>query len=116
MFCPSCSRSVPEGSTFCPWCGKSLSLGSCPHCGAKAPDGAQFCLSCGKPLTKEGNPPAPLANVGNVTITTNAAPPQGGTQAVAQAQDPYRDLRETNEPVSIAVDSTGISVQKAGAG
>ena len=28
--------------------------------------------------------------------------------------DPYRDLRETNEPVSIAVDSTGIKVQKAG--
>jgi hypothetical protein len=28
--------------------------------------------------------------------------------------DPYRDLKETNEPVSIAVDSTGISVHKAG--
>jgi hypothetical protein len=28
--------------------------------------------------------------------------------------DPYRGLRETNEPVSIAVDSTGIKVQKAG--
>jgi len=28
--------------------------------------------------------------------------------------DPYRDLKETNEPVSIAVDSTGIKVEKAG--
>jgi hypothetical protein len=28
--------------------------------------------------------------------------------------DPYRGLRETTEPVSIAVDSTGISVHKAG--
>ena len=28
--------------------------------------------------------------------------------------DPYRGLRETREPVSIAVDSTGISVHKAG--
>jgi len=28
--------------------------------------------------------------------------------------DPYLSLRETNDPVSIAVDSTGISVQKAG--
>jgi len=28
--------------------------------------------------------------------------------------DPYRGLRESNEPVSIAVDSTGISVHKAG--
>jgi hypothetical protein len=28
--------------------------------------------------------------------------------------DPYRGLKETNEPVSIAVDSTGIKVQKAG--
>jgi hypothetical protein len=28
--------------------------------------------------------------------------------------DPYQSLRETNEPVSIAVDSTGIKVQKAG--
>jgi len=28
--------------------------------------------------------------------------------------DPYRSLKETNEPVTIAVDSTGISVHKAG--
>jgi IS5 family transposase len=28
--------------------------------------------------------------------------------------DPYRNLKETSEPISIAVDSTGISVQKAG--
>ena len=28
--------------------------------------------------------------------------------------DPYQSLRETNEPVSIAVDSTGIKVEKAG--
>jgi hypothetical protein len=28
--------------------------------------------------------------------------------------DPYRGLKETSEPVTIAVDSTGISVQKAG--
>ena len=28
--------------------------------------------------------------------------------------DPYHGLRETNEPVSIAVDSTGIKVEKAG--
>jgi hypothetical protein len=28
--------------------------------------------------------------------------------------DPYQSLRETNEPISIAVDSTGIKVQKAG--
>jgi len=33
---------------------------------------------------------------------------------LGQPLDPYRSLRETNEPVSIAVDSTGISVQKAG--
>ncbi|MDH5200480.1 MAG: transposase, partial [Candidatus Bathyarchaeota archaeon] len=28
--------------------------------------------------------------------------------------DPYKGLKETSEPVTIAVDSTGISVQKAG--
>jgi len=28
--------------------------------------------------------------------------------------DPYRDLKESNDPVCIAVDSTGISVHKAG--
>ena len=33
---------------------------------------------------------------------------------LSQPVGPYRGLRETNEPVSIAVDSTGISVQKAG--
>ena len=33
---------------------------------------------------------------------------------LGQPIDPYRDLKETNEPVTIAVDSTGISVHKAG--
>jgi len=33
---------------------------------------------------------------------------------LSQPVDPYRDLKETNEPVSIAVDSTGISVHRAG--
>jgi len=28
--------------------------------------------------------------------------------------DPYRDLKETNEPVTLAVDSTGVKVHKAG--
>lgn len=31
-----------------------------------------------------------------------------------QPVDPYKDLKDTTEPVSIAVDSTGISVHKAG--
>jgi len=33
---------------------------------------------------------------------------------LSQLVDPYRDLRETSDPVSIAVDSTGIKVEKAG--
>jgi hypothetical protein len=33
---------------------------------------------------------------------------------LSQPIDPYRDLKETNDPVTIAVDSTGISVHKAG--
>jgi len=33
---------------------------------------------------------------------------------LSQPIDPYRGLRETSEPVSIAVDSTGIKVEKAG--
>ena len=28
--------------------------------------------------------------------------------------DPYKDLKDTSEPVTIAIDSTGVSVQKAG--
>ena len=33
---------------------------------------------------------------------------------LSQLLDPYRHLAESSEPVTIAVDSTGISVQKAG--
>ncbi len=92
MFCPSCSRVVPDEAGFCPWCGKALTPGFCPNCGAKAPEGVQYCLSCGKPLTKQVNPTAPLPSVGNVAISMNAAPPQGGTQAATYAQDSYRPL------------------------
>jgi hypothetical protein len=37
-----------------------------------------------------------------------------GRRILSLPVDPYHDLKETNEPVSIAVDSTGIKVQKAG--
>lgn len=33
---------------------------------------------------------------------------------LSQPVNPYRGLKETNEPISIAVDSTGIKVEKAG--
>ena len=33
---------------------------------------------------------------------------------LSQPVDPYKDLKDTTEPVTIAVDSTGIKVQKAG--
>jgi hypothetical protein len=33
---------------------------------------------------------------------------------LSQPTDPYKDLKDTTEPVTIAVDSTGISVHKAG--
>lgn len=49
--CPSCGKTVPQGSKFCPECGAQQATASfCPECGAKVSAGAKFCASCGKKL------------------------------------------------------------------
>lgn len=49
--CPSCGKTVAEGSKFCPECGKPISTTKfCPECGAKVDGGAKFCPECGKKL------------------------------------------------------------------
>jgi len=50
MKCPGCQATIPDGSKFCPGCGKpSLPAGSaaCPKCGGAAPAGSKFCPACG---------------------------------------------------------------------
>ena len=50
LYCASCGARVPEGSRFCPACGKPLAATRCASCGAFPPPGAKFCPQCGKPL------------------------------------------------------------------
>ena len=47
--CPSCGGSVPEGSKFCPKCGKPMQA-VCPKCGASVAADSKFCPECGQPL------------------------------------------------------------------
>lgn len=50
--CPSCSRSVPAGSRFCPDCGARMpDRRFCPDCGAEVTAGSRFCPACGKRLS-----------------------------------------------------------------
>ncbi len=49
--CPSCGKSVVQG-TFCSECGAKLSTNLiCPKCNATVSAGAKFCPSCGNPLS-----------------------------------------------------------------
>lgn len=51
VVCPSCGKTVAEGSKFCPECGNPMSRTKfCPECGAKVDAGVKFCPECGKKL------------------------------------------------------------------
>ncbi|MBI2837789.1 MAG: SPFH domain-containing protein [Acidobacteria bacterium] len=48
--CASCQAVIPEGSKFCPGCGKPSaqpSTAPCAKCGAAVPTGSKFCPGCG---------------------------------------------------------------------
>jgi uncharacterized membrane protein YvbJ len=55
--CLSCGREVPEGATFCPYCGATVPTrpqartpeeSFCAECGARLREGARFCAKCGQ--------------------------------------------------------------------
>ena len=47
MVCPTCSKSIPSGSKFCPECGASCASKFCSNCGTKLTAGDKFCSNCG---------------------------------------------------------------------
>jgi RNA polymerase subunit RPABC4/transcription elongation factor Spt4 len=55
--CRSCKSEVPEGSRFCPNCGKEIGVLVCPACGARAPEDARFCPKCGREISSQTTPP-----------------------------------------------------------
>lgn len=51
--CASCGTKFPNGSKFCPNCGKEVidpNFMVCPKCNAKIPVGTKFCSECGSKL------------------------------------------------------------------
>lgn len=56
--CSGCGASIPEGSKFCPECGKKVELPDtpkmivCPNCGKTVPEG-KFCSECGTPFARK---------------------------------------------------------------
>jgi RNA polymerase subunit RPABC4/transcription elongation factor Spt4 len=61
MICRECNADIPDGSEFCPVCGKSA-VGEvtadepaiiCKKCGAAIPSSSAFCLECGQPVADE---------------------------------------------------------------
>jgi len=50
MACPHCGAQIPQGSKFCPSCGKQAVIAkvACVHCGAQINEGAKFCPECGQ--------------------------------------------------------------------
>lgn len=63
MVCRNCKKEIPEGSEFCPYCGKNLKNETeqvteekemkgniCSSCKKEIPDGSEFCPYCGADL------------------------------------------------------------------
>jgi len=49
LLCPTCGRSVPGGTRFCPDDGTPLAQG-CSKCGHSNKPGSTFCVNCGEQL------------------------------------------------------------------
>lgn len=50
MKCYQCNVEIPEGSVFCPYCGKRIDVPrslKCPQCNLDVPEGTEFCPNCG---------------------------------------------------------------------
>lgn len=53
MKCYYCNGEIPEGSIFCPHCGKRIEVPKslkCPQCNLDVPEGTEFCPNCGSPI------------------------------------------------------------------
>ncbi len=53
MHCSFCGATIPEGSSFCPSCGREVPAGAqraCGNCGQPLRSGLKFCTSCGTPV------------------------------------------------------------------
>jgi len=55
--CAACGQALPDGCTFCPYCGAQIPVPekrlACAHCGAPLRPNARFCQKCGQP-TQQG--------------------------------------------------------------
>ena len=50
MKCYQCNVEIPEGSVFCPHCGKRIEVPEslkCPQCNLDVPEGTEYCPNCG---------------------------------------------------------------------
>lgn len=47
MLCSQCGKEIPEGASFCCWCGTKYAGKVCAMCGAKLRSGQLFCHECG---------------------------------------------------------------------
>lgn len=65
MYCNSCGTQIPDGSKFCPACGKPLvdenAVVFCTSCGTRLTAGADVCPSCGAPVPAVAPKAAPAA-------------------------------------------------------
>lgn len=53
MKCYHCNVEIPEGSIFCPHCGKRIEVPKslkCPQCNLDVPEGTESCPNCGSPI------------------------------------------------------------------
>ena len=53
MKCNHCNVEIPEGSIFCPHCGKRIEVPEslkCPQCNLDVPKGTEFCPNCGSSI------------------------------------------------------------------
>ncbi len=67
MHCEFCGKTIPDGSKFCPGCGKKQPeavhehvMDSCPYCGSRLEADSVFCEKCGRELPKQDPTVKPL--------------------------------------------------------
>ncbi len=78
--CPHCNQECPDGSKFCPSCGKPMQK-KCPSCGHMVDPKDQFCPECGTSLKAETSPPPP-------------PPPEKKPEASPKAVDQFEGSRK----------------------
>ncbi len=112
LICPNCRSSIPEGTKFCPECGKKLEANTsskanhriCPFCGEVLEPDSIFCENCGRQLPVQMSASAGTAGAAGSAkkVPAPPMPPLPVSVLPPETHEPAQSRKRKSRTVPIA--------------